>query len=259
MSNYDIFSVLKEFGLNDLEAKIYLGGLGIGAQPASIIAKKTGIKRSHCYNVISGLITKRIMQEFTKDRVRFFNSRPPSTIVSILEHRKEQLESQKEKLIKILPEFDKIKNPNLVQPKIFFFQGLEGMKEIYEDTLKSGAKEIYGFGDFDYFFPTQNYKQFNDWLWKYTIRRARKKIKYLGILNKSKGSDIAYKHRKGQNRVLKMLKNTHLPIEINIYGNKVAIVSIYRDIVGIIIEQPEIAESLRNLHKAFWAFLPDYE
>ena len=51
-----------------------------------------------------------------------------------------------------------------------------------------------------------------------------------------------------------MLNNVHIPVEINIYGDKVAIVSIYRDIVGIIIEEPHIAESLRNIHQSFGLF-----
>ena len=52
-------------------------------------------------------------------------------------------------------------------------------------------------GDFQYFFGIKS-KDFNNWLWDYTIRRAKKKIKYFGILNKSESSDMAYKHRKGQ-------------------------------------------------------------
>ncbi len=259
MADFDINSILTEFGLSDLEAKLYLACLELGAQPASILAKKSGLKRSHSYNILSTLIEKRIMQEYTKGSVRYFNSRPPKSILSILDHRKEEIENQKQKLLSILPDLEKIRNPLLAQPKIHFFQGLEGMKEIYEDTLKTPGVNIYGMGDFQYFFPVSSQKDFNNWLWDYTIRRAKKKIKYFGILNKSESSDMAYKHRKEQNRVLKMLNNVHIPVEINIYGDKVAIVSIYRDIVGIIIEEPHIAESLRNIHQSFWTFLPDYK
>lgn len=259
MADFDINSILKEFGLSNLESTLYLTCLELGAQPASVLAKKSGLKRSHSYNILSTLIEKSIMQEYTKGSVRYFNSRPPKSIISILEHRKEEIEIQKQKLLSILPDLEKIRNPLLAQPKIHFFQGLEGMKEIYEDTLKTPNTNIYGIGDFQYFFPVSNPKEFNEWLWEYTIRRAKKKIKYFGILNKSQSSDIAYKHRKAQNRVLKMLNDVHIPVEINVYGNKVAIVSIYRDIVGIIIEEPHIAESLRNIHKSFWQFLPDYK
>lgn len=255
----DIFSILKDFGLSDMEIKVYLSGLAIGAQPASVIAKKSGIKRSHCYNVISQLMGKRIMQEFTKDKMRFFNSRPPHTILSIMEHRQSELETQKRKIMLAMPELEKIKNKHLSPSKIHFFQGPEGMKEIYEDTLKYPNTEIFGFADFDYCLPKDGTEDFNKWLWTYTVRRAKKKIKYYGILNKSASGDFAHKHRKEQNRVMKMLMGVHFPVEINIYGDKVAIVSIYRDYVGIIIEEPNIAASLRNLHKAIWKFLPDYK
>ena len=242
-----------------MEIKVYLSGLAIGAQPVSVIAKRSGIKRSHCYNVISQLMEKRIMQEFTKDKMKFFNCRPPATILSIIEHRATELEAQKRKFLQAIPELEKVRNPHLAPPKIHFFQGVEGMKEIYEDTLKFPNAEIFGIADFDYCLPKDGTKDFNKWLWAYTVRRAKKNIRYYGILNKSASGDYAYRQRKAQNRVLKMLHGIHFPVEINIYGDKVAIVSIYLDYVGIIVEEPNIAASLRNLHKAIWKFLPDYK
>ena len=80
----------------------------------------------------------------------------------------------------------------------------------------------------------------------------------LGIVNKSATSDLAYRRRIKQKRKMKMLQDVGLSVEMNIYGDKVAIVSSSRDMVGIIIEDAPIAETLRNFHQTVWGKLPDY-
>ncbi|MBI4994884.1 hypothetical protein HZC21_04560 [Candidatus Peregrinibacteria bacterium] len=255
----DAQNILKDFGLSEPEIKVYLASLELGSQPASIIAKKAGLKRGHTYNMLERMIQKGIVQEFTKHKVRYFNSRSPATFMSILEHRQDELKKLRQGLIQVIPDLQRIFNPLLLQPKARFFQGVEGIKEIYEDTIRVKNQNIYGIGDFEYYFPEQKNKELNEWIWNYADRRAKKNIWYIGIVNKSYMSDLAYRRRKKQKRKLKMLKAVYLPVEINIYGNKVAIASTYRDMVGLIIEDAPIAENLKNFHQSIWKFLPDYK
>ena len=95
-------------------------------------------------------------------------------------------------------------------------------------------------------------------MWDYCQRRAKRGVTYKGIVNKSETTDLAFKRRKGERRVFKMLTNTDMTVEINIYGNKVAIISSSRDMVGLLIEDKPIADTLRNFHAAMWKKLPDY-
>lgn len=254
----DIKNILKDFGLTEPEIKVYLASLELGSQPASVIAKKAGLKRGHTYNMLESLIQKGIVQEFTRDKMRFFSGRSPTTLLSVVEHREDQLEKLRQGLIQVIPSLEHIFNPLLIQPRVRFFQGIEGIKEIYEDTIRIPNQNIFGIGDFEYYFPENQNKELNEWIWNYANRRAKKNIWHIGIINKSKMSDRAFNLRKKQKRKLKMLKNIYLPVEINIYGNRVAIASTHRDMVGIIIEDAPIAENLRNFHQAIWKFLPDY-
>lgn len=255
----EISQILQDFGLTLPETTVYLASLELGPQPASVIAKKAGLKRGHTYNMLALLIQKGMVQEFTKDKVRYFSSRPPSTLLSMVSHREEGLQRLKQGLLTIIPNLEKIFNPLLVQPKVRFFQGIPGIKEIYEDTIRIAGTPIYALGDFDFFFPEQKNKELNDWIWKYANRRAKKNIWYFGIMNKSKMSDQAFRSRREQKRKLKMLSGIYLPVEVNIYGNKVAIMSTHRDMVGLIIEDAPIAETFRNFHRGIWKFLPEYK
>ena len=254
-----LIQALQTFGLTGPEASIYLALLEIGPQPASIIAKKSGLKRGHTYNLLSLLTEKGVIQEFVKDRVKYFVCSSPLVLISLLERREEEIEGKKRTLLQVIPDLERIRNPMAVQPKVRLFQGINGIKEIYEDTLRTKHGNLYAIGDFDHYFPREKSKELNDWMWKYCSRRAKNGICYIGIVNKSPTTDLAFKKRKAEKRKFKMLKGIDLPVEVNIYGNKVAIISSSRDMVGLIIEDKPTADMFRNLHQAVWGMLPDYK
>jgi len=254
----NIFNIFEELGLSTEEISVYLSVLELGFQPASVIAKNAGLKRGQTYNKLSNLIKKGIVQEFVKNKIRYFTTGSPKVLQSFVERKEDKLKITKQKLLQIVPILEKIGNPLLSQPKVRFFQGVDGIKEIYEDTIRIKNQNIYAVGDFDHIFPVVKDKELNDWIWDYATRRAKKEVDYIGIINKSKLSDQAFKRRKSQKRKMKMLNNVYLPVEINIYGDKVAIMSSSKDMVGIIIEDAPIAVTLRNFHQAVWSFLPKY-
>ena len=251
-------TALQGLGLSEVEAGVYLTLLELGSQPASVVAKKSGLKRGHTYNVLAELIAKGIVQEYEKGSVKYFTCLAPQILVTMLEQRALELDTRKKRLLEVLPELEHMRNPSILQPKVRFFSGLDGIRQIYEDTLREPKKEILAIGDFEHYFPREHSVELNDWIWNYCVRRAKKKITYVGIVNKSPTSDLAFKKRKTERRVLKMVKNVDLSVEINIYGNKVAIISSSHDMVGLLIEDKPTADTLRNFHQAMWKKLPDY-
>lgn len=253
-----IATALGGFGLAEPEMQVYMALLEYGSQPASLLAKKAGLKRGHTYNILALLIGKGVVQEFEKDGVKYFSGCDPTTLITLLAHKAEELETKKNTLLQVVPDLERIRNPLSVQPKVRFFQGIDGIKQIYEDTLKVKNQNIYAIGDFDHYFPEEKSKELNDWMWKYCTRRAKHGIWYVGIINKSRTSDLAFKKRVNEKRKFKMLKDVDLPVEVNIYGDKVAIISSSKDMVGLIIEDKPTADTLRNLHQAVWQILPEY-
>lgn len=251
-------TVLQNAGLDPLEAQIYLTLLEVGALPASVIAKKTGLKRGHTYNLLAALVEKNVVQEVEKDGIRHFTGCLPPLLVSLLDRKEEEIEKQKQLLLQVIPDLERLRNPLASQPKVRFYERIDGIKEIYEDTLRTGDKHIYALGDFEHFFPKEDHKELNEWMWQYCKRRADKGIWYMGIMNKSPMTDVAYKRRVREKRKFKMLSGVALPIEVNIYGNKVAIVSSSKDMVGLLIEDQPTADALRNFHQAVWTLLPEY-
>ncbi len=258
MDSLFVTTVLSALGLSAPEIAVYTELLAIGAQPASVTAKKAKLKRGHTYNVLGELTHKGLVQEFTKSGVRYFTAAPPQTLLSILANRQDELDLRRRELLTVIPDLERVKNPLSVRPKVRFFQGIDGIKEIYEETISVPDQILYAVGDFEHFFPKKTSRELNAWVWKYCERRAKKGIWYYGILNRSETSDEAYRTRVKQKRKLKMLVGVDLSVEVNVIGDKVAIVSSSKDMVGLIIEDRPTAETLRNFHRAVWAVLPDY-
>ena len=250
---------LSAIGLSDPEIAVYLALLELGPQPASVVAKRAKLKRGHTYNVLEDLTKKGIVQEFEKEKIKRFAGCPPESLLTILNRREEEVQHQKQQLTEVLTDLEKMRNPAAAQAKIRFFQGPAGVKQMYEDTIREQSKPIHAFVDFAHCFPGEHNLELNEWMWRYTQRRADRDVEYRGIAVKSDVSDMAYERREREKRTLKMLEDMEMPVEINIYENKVAIVSSSMDMVGLMIEDEPTATALRSIHQAMWKLLPEYE
>jgi hypothetical protein len=61
-----LISSLKEYGLSEKEAKIYLVTLELGSAPASTIGRRAGIKRVTAYALLQDLQRKQVIQSIEK-------------------------------------------------------------------------------------------------------------------------------------------------------------------------------------------------
>ena len=253
----EVIDALEDFGLSDAEVAVYQATLALGSRPASIIAQKSGLKRGHTYNVLRCLMDKGIVQEFLRGSVRHFTCSPPSALLSILDLRQDELARQKDKLRKVLPDLEKLRNPVASDPKVRFFRGLDGIKEIYEDMLRVPGQEIRAVLDATYSWTIAGGEP-REWIHSFISRRAEQDIWWRAIINQSDASDEAVRTRPQIKREIKQIENVDLKVEISIFGSKVAILSTNEELVGVLIENEAIAETLSNLHKTVWQALPDY-
>lgn len=253
----EVSDALRDFGLSDVEVAVYQAALSLGSRPASVIAHKASLKRGHTYNVLRTLMDKGIVQEFVKNSVRHFTCSPPTSLLSILDLRQDELSRQKEQLRRVVPALEKIRNPISSEPKVRFFRGLEGIKEIYEDMIRIPNQDIYAVLDVQYSWSIAGGEP-EEWLDSFIRRRAEKNIKWNAIVNRSEASDNAVRNRRNVKREVKMIEGVNLQVEISIYGPKVAILSTADEMIGVLIENEAIAETLRSLHKTIWPCLPNY-
>ncbi len=88
----------------------------------------------------------------------------------------------------------------------------------------------------------------------YVIRRAKKGIRARGIAENKPGIKEFTKENKAQLRTTKLVdeKEFNLKNEINIYANKVIIITFKPEIFGVLIESKEIADTQRAIFEMAW-------
>jgi len=244
-----LISFLQNIGLEETEAKVYLTGLELGNKPASIIAKKAGLKRIRTYNILNRLIKMGLASKSTKAGITYFQVAEPRFLNRFLERQEISLIQSKEKLNELLPQFVSKQSLLTERPRVSFYEGKDGLKEMYEDTLVEDDSTICGFTDF-----VPILKALPDYINDYFQKRIRRNIKCTFISPENKESLLRQKKGKEELRKLKFIpqKYGHLPAEINVYQDKVAIIAFGAEDNGVIIENKAIADTMRTIWKALW-------
>lgn len=240
----DIHSTLQNLGLDDKEVKIYLALLELGSGTVQEVATKSGVNRTNIYNFIGPLKTKGIISEVKEGDKIILIPENPDTLVKRAEKNYEDIKTA-------LPELMGIFNLPGTKPKVRFYEGVKGLQHAYNEMLNSEEKAIYGFSDYKKLFEAIP----EDWAWNFPIRRKSKKMFFYCIAKDDEmGKELKTKDD-NQLRETRLVKNLQLDTEINIYGNKVMMVSFRRPYSAIIIEDRAIAMSMKSIWQGWWNLL----
>lgn len=236
---------LEQLGLTRKHASVYIALLELGGGTALEIAKKTQIKRTTIYNLLPELIGMGIITKTKIKKKTIYLAESPRNLVLNAEHK---VDKAKE----LLPELEAIYNLFPYKPRITFYEGEAGMKIIYEDTLnslKSGdvLLSFTGLEDFTTLMPKEYYRD-------YVARRIAQKIFLRVIVPDSQMARAWQKEARKTLREVKIISGTHYAFDgdIEIYKNKVAIISYKENFIGIIVESKEIANMLRTAFTLMW-------
>lgn len=249
-------NILQKIGLSDKDAEVYLACLELGTQPASVIAKKAGLKRPTTYLILEALLKKGLVSEYTGSNVKFFTAVSPEYLLNYVEKQRRELTSHQREIEQYLPQFQSLSNPYSLNPKVRFYEGIDGVERVMDDTLTVKKTEILSFSSMDRWFSREDLKNY---IVNYGRRRSvEKKIPLRGIVI---DSPLARKYLEEEYSGDANITQTHwfpkeisvFHNEINIYDNKVAICSLGRhELLGLIIESDEIAESQRSIFELAW-------
>jgi sugar-specific transcriptional regulator TrmB len=220
---------------------VYLAALELGQASMQDLADNSGVKRTSIYNFIDELVKKQLIVTSRKKKRLLYSAMHPNQLLEIEKTKLAEIQNQ-------LPELLAIYNKPKNKPKVTFYEGVNGIKEVLADMLKE-KQPISAWSDYkemasvfgDYYFDV------------FPAERARKKIISRNIVP---DSDKAREFKKMDNRYLRETKISSLKdikTEINIYGNKVALNSYGSNPpFAVIIEDRDIAETLRSVWDRNW-------
>lgn len=239
----EIKKILEQVGIDGKKAEVYLACLEMGGATGYLLAKKTGLKRPTAYDLINQLMKEGLVYKSIKGKVKYFSPADPEILILKLKEKEEKVKS-------ILPALQNLYNSPKTKPFIRYFEGTEGIKEMYEDSLRSCKKgdEILAYVGNDVLKNIPEYA--ND----YIRRRLEKGVKLRGIYKSSPEILKYMQNNQAQLREARVLAEKEFPVanETNIYKNKIAIASYGAEMFGMIIESAEIARAQKAIFELAW-------
>ena len=237
-----IYEKLQKIGLNEKEAKIYASLLELGETSIQRISKKSKIKRTTIYNTIDSLKEKGLVSTILKNKRRYYVASDPRELEF-------KLEEQKNALKNLMPELLSITNLIDKKPKIKYFDGEEGIKEIYLDTLNYPEKPLWAW------VTSEIWQVIDDnFIQSYLNNRVKKGIWAYVIAPKN---NVIENYKKLDNKYLRQTRLETSPdysieVEIDLYGgNKIGIMA-FKEKIGLIIESQKIYNTLKSIFDVAW-------
>lgn len=235
--------ILKGIGLTEPQAKAYLKLLDYGESTPPELAEVLGETRTNMYSILDQLEKKSLVTKDTKGKKISYSPKHPINIEAYVERRRNTILNWEYKLKGILPEMIKNYFATTQQPEVRFFQGREALETIYDEIIEEG-KEL------SVIVPMQEHEFLGEkFIEEFITKRIKNKIHANVLSPKLKGDKPHLKNDKAHliKRYWYHPEKYQSPVEINIFGDKVAYLSFGEEIMGTVIYSPQIAQSAREL------------
>lgn len=239
---------LQNLGLSDKEARVYLASLQLGKSPVQEIAEQAKVNRGTAYDVIESLMKKGLMSSYDQGKKTYFTAESPERLLSVIKIQEQELKEKEKQFSRYLPELRSMYGSADNKPKVKYYEGAEGLLSIQEEYLKVKRKEILGISNMDNILKYQP-KLDN----QYIPRRIKKGIKGK-LIYISKKPIESLKTDPRQLRESRYVSYPEFPFEadLTIFDNKISLESYKDSLVGIVVEDESIADSMRVLFNYLW-------
>ncbi len=238
--------LLVRSGFLEKEVAVYVSLLEMGHGTVSDISRKAGINRTTGYVILDSLVNKGIATISGKEPKQEYSAEGPEKLGAFLSKELAEQKNIVEQVQELIPDLASIHNIG-DRPKVRFYEGTEGLKQVYEDTL-TATEPIVAYATYD-----DMHRALPGYFPEYYKRRAKKGISARGIVPATPLAYERLKENKNEARELVLVspeKYMFSP-DIEIYDNKVMIAS-WKEKLGIIIESAEIADAMKKIYELAW-------
>jgi HTH-type transcriptional regulator, sugar sensing transcriptional regulator len=239
---------LANLDLSSREADVYLAILSLGKSSISDISRKSKIKRTTVYEYIESLLKKNLIYKTAEKKRTFYCVENPNKIIKLLDDKKAEIDFKKQQIGKVIPELQSLYSSSFNKPNISFYEGEQGIKQVYEEMLNT-HKNVYSI-----FSPVSFFKLFS---FEENHRLLMILFNNGGILhNLVEKSDKAIERLKRKEYSI-FVKNKLLPdgfkfeTDLLIVDDTIALIS-FRNLVGVIIKDRAIADLQKNIFNLIW-------
>jgi sugar-specific transcriptional regulator TrmB len=239
---------IEGLGFSDKEAAVYIACLELDDSPNTEITRRTGLNRVTNYEILKRLEKRGVVGSYKRRGIKHFAAIHPRTLIQQAHERVSIAEQQ-------LPELLSLVNKHEKKPRIYFFEDVDGIKSIYDDSLASST-EILTFTNPEDVEALLGKKYVDGYL----RERVQRKISVRGLAPNTTSGKNARDVGPNFLREVRLFdtKRYTMSNEIMLYDNKVTMFS-SKDRVGLIVENDELAETFRNIWRMVWEQTRDWD
>jgi HTH-type transcriptional regulator, sugar sensing transcriptional regulator len=245
---------LTELGFSPKEASVYLALLELGPSTTTEISRMAKINRTTGYDILESLVSNGLINPIGEAKIQKFVAENPDKVIVFLENKIKQSQEKLKQAYNLLPELFSVYNEK-EKPKVKYYEGIERVKEAFEDTL-TAKKEILAYAVGTDAFDAVGEKYLRD----YFRRRVGKNIKVRVIAPNDPASLRTLERDKEEMRESLVVPKDkfYFTTETNIYNDKIITVS-WREKFAVLIESKEIADTQKKVFELAWLGAKDFQ
>lgn len=242
----EISDSLKQSGLNEKQAQVYLALLELGTATVQPIAAKAGIKRPTTYLILDELKMKGLVSVVPRAKKALYAAESPEKLVSDLYKKQEIIK-------RFMPNLMALYNVKIEKPQVQLYEGEQGMRELYKKVFASQSVDFFcTISDVLGIFPEmpENLR----------LNALSKKIKVRELLTQDE-ADIAHARKMDQHEFYQnkfLAKGMKFLTDNVIFGNNIAFFSYHPYLFGVVISSKEICQSMRMIFETAWQAAENY-
>lgn len=242
--------ILQEAGLTKAEAAIYILLVKNSPIAPPKLADLAGESRTNTYKLLESLEEKGLVsRDDTQKKLRYWANNP-SNLLDGLKRQRSEMEAAEKRYQDSLPAMVEEYFKYSEQPSIRYFHGRDGIRQIFKDQVETGEPTTFIHSpELVQSFGLQEMHLIRNEFPKHGIQRH---VFYADIVPAVQSSEETIPINESDRLMLTertWLKDGDLkePVEWTVYGNKLSIISLGTEFIGMIIESPQITASFREI------------
>lgn len=245
----NFYTALKELGLTENEANLYMTSLTLGPSTITTLADHLKMPRPNVYKVIFGL-EKRGLAKFSerKKHTRTFIVEPPTTVLEKLRKKREVVASLDHTLVGAMPDLLALYHQGETPTKVKVFKGEDQWMKLFFQVLDETKDTMSFLGSADAFIDMISWETEQRWIKK----RVKKGIHINILLTPGKDAETLKETDEGQMRTTRFFHgNIPFVTGFMLYANKVIIWQ-PKAPLALLIEDEYIVQMLRSIFDTLW-------
>ncbi|VVB80478.1 HTH-type sugar sensing transcriptional regulator TrmBL1 [uncultured archaeon] len=242
--------ILEEIGLTKTEIKIYLALLKLGQTTTTNIIKEAQIHASKVYEFLEKLIQKGLVSYVVKSNKKYFSASDPTFLKEFMKEKENKIKEQEQEIDDLLPELKNIKKSGEDMIQSETYEGLKGVKSVYEkilSTLKKGETQ------FVLGAPKIGNELLEGYLIDWHKRRIKRGIKCKFIYDSDAREYGKFREQMPDTLVRYMPNNISSPMWVEVFGDYVIVGHFKgRNAILFLIHDKEIAKGHLDYFDLIW-------